>query len=162
MKKDKGFQKVSGRMALLHSNPWWDPGAPQPAAGQRQGIATSNLGDPTQLLWPWSSGRASMLLRMLLAALHHRQTAGAAKPRGYFSCHRITEWWGLEATSVDHVVQTLCWTRVTYSRLHRTSSRRVLNISRKGDSTTSLGSLFQCSVTLRGKKFFLMFRPAAF
>ena len=37
-------------------------------------------------------------------------------------------------------------------------SRRVLNISREGDSTTSLGSLFQCSVTLRGKKFFLMFR----
>jgi len=33
-----------------------------------------------------------------------------------------------------------------------------LNISREGDSTTSLGSLFQCSVTLRVKKFFLMFR----
>ena len=46
---------------------------------------------------------------------------------------------------------------VTYSRLHRTLSRRVLNISREGDSTASLGSLFQCSVTLRGKKFFLMF-----
>jgi len=30
-----------------------------------------------------------------------------------------------------------------------------LNISREGDSTTSLGSLFQCSVTLRVKKFFL-------
>ena len=37
-------------------------------------------------------------------------------------------------------------------------SRRVLNICREGDSTTSLGSLFQGSVTLRGKKFFLMFR----
>ena len=36
-------------------------------------------------------------------------------------------------------------------------SRRVWNISREGDSTASLGSLFQCSVTLRGKKFFLMF-----
>jgi len=44
------------------------------------------------------------------------------------------------------------------SRLHRTLSRRVLNLSREGDSTASLGSLFQCSVTLRGKKFFLMFR----
>jgi len=33
----------------------------------------------------------------------------------------------------------------------------VLNISREGDSTTSLGSLFQCSITFRGKKFFLMF-----
>jgi len=35
-------------------------------------------------------------------------------------------------------------------------SRQVFNISREGDSTTSLGSLFQCSVTLRGKKFFLI------
>ena len=53
---------------------------------------------------------------------------------------------------------TPCRSRVTYSRLRRTLSRRVLNISREADSTTSLGSLFQCSVTLRGKKFFLMFR----
>jgi len=39
-----------------------------------------------------------------------------------------------------------------------------LNISREGDSPASLGSLGQGSVTLRGKKFFLMFRwnsPAA-
>jgi len=28
-------------------------------------------------------------------------------------------------------------------------SRRVLNISREGESTASLGSLFQCSFTLR-------------
>ena len=45
------------------------------------------------------------------------------------------------------------------NRLHRTLCRRVLNISREGDSTTSLGSLGQGSVTLRVKKFFLMFRP---
>ena len=51
-----------------------------------------------------------------------------------------------------------CQSRVTYSRMHRTLSWRVLNISREGDSTAPLGSLFQCSVTLRGKKFFLMFR----
>jgi len=43
---------------------------------------------------------------------------------------------------------TPCRSRVIYSRLHKTLSRRVLNISREGDSTTSLGSLFQCSVTL--------------
>jgi len=43
-------------------------------------------------------------------------------------------------------------------QLHRNLSRRVLNISTEGDSTSSLRSLFQCSVTLRGKKFFLMFR----
>ena len=48
--------------------------------------------------------------------------------------------------------------RVTYSRLHRTLSRWVLNISREGDSTTSLGSLVQGSVTLRVKKFFFLFR----
>jgi len=53
---------------------------------------------------------------------------------------------------------TPCRSRVTYSRLHRTLSRRVLNISREGDTTASLGSLCQGSVTLRGKKFFLTFR----
>ena len=36
-------------------------------------------------------------------------------------------------------------------------SRRRWNISREGDSTASLGSLGQGSITLRGKKFFLGF-----
>ena len=58
---------------------------------------------------------------------------------------------------MGHLVQPSCRSRVTYSRLHRTASRRVLNISREVDSATSLGSLFLCSVTLRGKRFFLMF-----
>ena len=52
---------------------------------------------------------------------------------------------------------TPCWSRVTQSRLHSTFSRQVWNISREGDSTPSLGSLCQCSITLRGKKFFLIF-----
>jgi len=52
---------------------------------------------------------------------------------------------------------TPCPSRVTQSRLHRTLPIQVLNISREGDSTASLGSLGQGSVTLRGKKFFLMF-----
>jgi len=71
---------------------------------------------------------------------------------------RITEWSGLEGTFASHLAQHPCRSRVTYSRLHRTLSRRVLNISREAESTASLGSLFQCSVTLRVKKFFLMFR----
>ena len=53
---------------------------------------------------------------------------------------------------------TACPSRVTQSRLHSTVSRRVWNISREGDSTASLGSLGLGSVTLRGKKFFLVFR----
>ena len=48
---------------------------------------------------------------------------------------------------------TPCPSRVTQSRLHSTVSRRGWNISRKGDSTASLGSLGQCSVTLRGQNF---------
>jgi len=56
---------------------------------------------------------------------------------------------------------TPCRSRVTYSSLYRTLSRQVLNISGEGDSTTSLGSLGQGSVTLRGKKFFNSYRKTA-
>jgi len=54
---------------------------------------------------------------------------------------RITECSGLAETSVGHPVQPPCPSRVTQSRLHRTASRWVLNISREGDSTTSLETL---------------------
>jgi len=57
---------------------------------------------------------------------------------------------------VGHPVQPPCQSRVAYSSLHSTLSRRLLNISREGDSTASLGSLGRGSVTLR-VKFFLTF-----
>ena len=50
-----------------------------------------------------------------------------------FVRERITECSGLAGTSVGHLVQPPCRSRATYSRLHRTLSRRVLNISREGD-----------------------------
>ena len=59
---------------------------------------------------------------------------------------------------MGHPVHPPCRSRVTHSRLHSTTSRRVLKISREGDSTASLGSLCQGSITLRVKRFFLMFR----
>ncbi|KAM4784730.1 uncharacterized protein ACIQIH_004007 [Cyanocitta cristata] len=44
------------------------------------------------------------------------------------------------------------------SQLPRTMSRRLPSISSEGGSTTSLGNLCQCSVTLRVQKYFLTFR----
>jgi len=85
---------------------------------------------------------------------------GLHKPCRPSGCHRITESDNHRMVGVGRDLwgspsPTPCPSRVTQSRLHRTLSRRVLNISREGDSTDSLGSLGQGSVTLRGKKFFL-------
>lgn len=44
--------------------------------------------------------------------------------------------------------------QVPCNRLHRKVSRQVLSISRDRDSTTSLRSLFQCSINLRVKETF--------
>ena len=43
---------------------------------------------------------------------------------------------GVGRDLLGHLVQPSCRSRVTYSRLHRTLSRQVLNISREADSTT--------------------------
>jgi len=51
----------------------------------------------------------------------------------------ITECSGLEETSVGHLVQPLCESRVTQSRLQRTLSRWVLNISREGERERKKG-----------------------
>lgn len=68
--------------------------------------------------------------------------------------HRIVgsgrELW--KSQSPTHLLKQL-----PYSGLHRKASWQVLNFSRKGNSTISLGSLFQCSVTIKIKKFFLAF-----
>ena len=47
--------------------------------------------------------------------------------------------------------------QVPYNRSHRQVSSRVLSVSREGDSTASLGSLFQCCVTFTIKKLFHTF-----
>ncbi|XP_068775232.1 uncharacterized protein [Struthio camelus] len=95
---------------------------------------------------------------------HHILLGSHTKIRRSFSGHsciteipEITEWPRMEGTSRDHLVQSPCSSRVIWSILPRIASRRVLNISSQGDSTTSLGNLFPCSVTLTGKKFFLVF-----
>lgn len=75
-----------------------------------------------------------------------------------FWFHRITAWLGLKRSSGGHVVQFSCWSRFTQNRLHKTTSRPILNMSREGGSTASLHNLFQCSGTISVKKFFLMFR----
>ena len=46
--------------------------------------------------------------------------------------HRITDCSGLAGTSVGHPVQPSCRSRVTYSRLHRTASRRGLKPQHPG------------------------------
>ena len=70
----------------------------------------------------------------------------------------ITEWLTLEKTSGGHLVQPPCSSKATLSKLPRAMSSKVLNNSKDGDSTTSLGNLCQCSVTLTEGQFPLPFR----
>lgn len=67
--------------------------------------------------------------------------------------HRITEWSGLEGTL--GIIWSNPPARAGCSGSH---PGRFLVSPEKPIPTTSLGSLFQCSVTLKVMKFFLMFR----
>ena len=60
--------------------------------------------------FPDQSGIKSQLIKYTLKSNTHSDT--------YISQnHRITEWYGLDGTSVGHLVQPPCRSRVTYSRL---------------------------------------------
>lgn len=61
--------------------------------------------------------------------------------------HRVTGWLRLEGMSGCQQVQHLCSIRDLWNQFPRTVSRWLYNMSRKGDSTTSLGKLCQCSFT---------------
>lgn len=63
-----------------------------------------------------------------------------------------------EGTSASHLGHLPCSSRGSWSRVPRTVSSRLLNISKGGDCTTSLSNLFQCSITLMVKKDFLIFK----
>lgn len=56
-----------------------------------------------------------------------------------------------------HLVQSPCSRKATQNQFPRTMSKWILNISKGEDSTTSLGNLLQCSITVTVKKCFLMF-----
>ena len=96
-------------------------------------------------------------------------------PRLLLQFHRIIEsqncgdWKGPQETIKANPLLK----QVPCSRSHRKASRQVLNISIKGDSTSSLGNLFQCSIILTVKRFcmfvwnilcssFLLFFPLCF
>lgn len=73
--------------------------------------------------------------------------------RGHVT-HGSTEWLGLEETSGDDLVQPACSIIPSAPHLqhiaqyHFQMHRKILNLSREGDSATSLGNLFQFSVSL--------------
>ena len=72
---------------------------------------------------------------------------------------RITEFLRLEGASRDRLVPPTAHSRHSYSGLFRDAATWVLNISKGGDSTTSLGNRFCCLTTLTiTKKLFLMYK----
>ena len=149
---------------------------PQPPSQRSADLFLAYIHFPSSVLWygqhspswkdfSWSSSSCPLTPSLSLfqprggSLKHHTAILWRQnKPVPIFTESQNHSMVAVRSDLCGHPVQPLCRSRVTYSRLHRTLSRRVLNISREGDSTTPLGSLCQCSITLRGKKFFLMFR----
>jgi len=72
---------------------------------------------------------------------------------------RIRELPGLEGTFKGHLVQppaSMSRDIFNQTRLLRALSNLTLNVSRDGESTTSLGNLCQCFIALSVKNFFLV------
>jgi len=65
---------------------------------------------------------------------------GELRHRGISQNHRVG---GLGRVLMRSLSPTFLLKQVPYNRLHRSASRRVLNISIEGDSTTPQGNLFQ-------------------
>ena len=87
---------------------------------------TQNVGGVT-----CRSSRVIQLLRAWVCANHQlcphmKDSSQSGKMASSLALNRITEWWELEGTSVGHLVQPPCWSRVTYSRHHRMLPRWVL------------------------------------
>lgn len=72
---------------------------------------------------------------------------------GRIKNQQIKEWLGLEGTLKGHVAQPPCHGQGHFNkiRLLRAPSSLTLRVSRDGASTTSLGNLSQCFVTLTVK-----------
>lgn len=72
--------------------------------------------------------------------------------------HRITEFLRVEGIYWDLLVQPYCSNRVSYSRELRVMSSQILNISKDGDSVSSLVNLFSVWLLSQWKKIFLLLK----
>lgn len=98
----------------------------------------------------------SMTLLLLTSLLKRSPFISLANQSPCYVCKMETintELQRLEGTSRDHPSPTPLLIQVPYSRLHRQVSRQVLNISREGDPTISVGGLFQSPVNFTVRYF---------
>ncbi|KAK4810814.1 LOW QUALITY PROTEIN: hypothetical protein QYF61_008786 [Mycteria americana] len=106
--------------------------------------AASPTTSPPMRPWEMASNRQPPLAR---SNQHHFSGEHCSTPAR--SRRRIIEWFQLERTFKDHLVQPpLPWAGTSFTRLLKGLSNLTLNTSRDGASTASLGNLFQCFTTL--------------